>query len=175
MPVSLEDLDPQDRGALNLGRLVAQMLTDPQLGPQTKRLLKTKQPTLSFPELENEDQLKKVREDSEARVKKLEDEILKNRAIAALQAEDKKIEEAGLEPKAIRKFMDEQGITNVDVVIELFQSRQQLAEPSTPQFQPLEVPNIKEMWENPVQWREREAHKVLSEIRGTRPSIRQVG
>lgn len=173
--MGLEDLSEEDKRRLNLAKLVEEMLVDPTLATQTKRLLKQKRPTLNFPELDQAEALAKVKEEADARVQAIRDEIRTNEAKKALQAESTKIEEAGLDVKAVREYMEKQGITNVDVVIELFQSRAALAEPSTPQFQPIKVPNLKEMWENPVAWREKEGMAVLSELRGRKPTIRQAG
>jgi hypothetical protein len=172
--MGLEDLSAEDRARINLGKLVHEMMNDPNLAEQTKRLLKQKKPELNFPELDQAEALRKVQEESEKRVQALKDEIRTNQAKAALQAEESKIEEAGLEVKAVREFMEKRGITDIDVVIELFQSRAALAEPSTPQFQPLKVPNLKEMWENPVAWREKEGYAIQQELRGRKP-IRQTG
>ncbi len=52
------------------------------------------------------------------------------------------------------------------MAIEVLQSRAQLAEPSSADIKPFEMPNVKEMWDDPVKWREQEAAKVLKEIRG---------
>lgn len=173
--MSLEDLSPEDRARINLGKLVHEMMNDPALGEKTKRLLKQKKPDLHFPELEQAEALAKVKEEADAKLQAMRDEILKNRAKTALEAEDAKIQEAGLDVKAVREFMEKKGITDTDTVIELFQSRAALAEPSTPQFQPVKVPNLKEMWDNPVQWREKEGMAVLSELRGRKPNVRQAG
>lgn len=181
MPASLEDLPPEAQAQLNLGKLVHTMLKDPKLSTSTKRLLKQKNPDLVFPELEVEDAVAKVREETSEQLKTLQDALDKQNATKALEAEDAKITEAGLDPKVVREFMTKNGIVNVDVVIELFQSRDALAEPSTDSIGPFRFKDaspedLAAMWKNPVAWREKKAYEILGEMRAKqRPQVRRVG
>jgi hypothetical protein len=171
--MSLENLTETEKRTLNLGNLVAQMLSDPKLSKDTKRLLKAKNPELQFPELEQEEAIEKIRADAAADTQKLRDELARRDAVSALQAEETKITEAGLDPKAVREFMQKKGITDVDVVIELFESRAQLAEPSSDiagqpwRSQDVTQDELKAMWADPVKWREEMGYKVQKELRGT--------
>jgi hypothetical protein len=179
MPVSLEDMTPDERAQFNLGKLVGTMLKDPKMSPQQKRLLKMANPALSFPELEVEDAVAAVKADTSKQIQDLQDQLNVGKARIALEAEDNKISEAGLDPKQVREFMEKNGIVNVDVVIELFESRRTLAEPSSDTISPFRYKDaspedLKKMWANPVKWREEKAYEVLAEIRGKKP-IRQVG
>ena len=178
MPVSLEDMTPDERAQFNLGKLVGTMLKDPKLSPMQKRLLKQANPNLSFPELEVEDAVAAVRKETGERITAMQDEINIGKAKIALQAEDDKITEAGLDAKQVREFMEKNSIVNVDVVIELFESRRTLAEPSSDSIGPFRFKDaspedLKKMWANPVKWREEKAYEVLGELRGRKP-VRQV-
>ncbi len=179
MPVSLEDLSADERATFNLGKLVHTMLQDKELASSTKRLLKKKNPALTFPELDTEDAVAAVREETSKQVKDLEDLLKKREAVDALKNEEARITEAGLDPKAVREFMDKKGITDVEVVIELFESRQALAEPTVNGIEPFRYADaspeeLKKMWADPVKWREEKSYEVLRELRGRKP-IRQAG
>jgi len=92
-----------------------------------------------------------------------------NPNVVALKEEDAKITAVGLDPKVVRKFMTDEGINNVDIVIELFESRQALAEPSTSQVGPFRLEGVtqddlKSMWKDPVKWREEKAYEVINEV-----------
>jgi hypothetical protein len=174
--MSLEDLSAQDRQKLNLGTLVATMIRDPNLSRDTKKLLKKADPTLSFPELDTEDQLEQIRKQSKEESESLRAELARRDAREALQEEATKITEAGLDPAVVRKYMAENGIINVDIVIELFQARQQLAEPSSEgMVGPLRDPNVSkdevaQMWKvGPSAWRQQKAAEIINkEFRGPR-------
>jgi hypothetical protein len=167
----LEELSLEERQKFNLGALVATMLSDPVLGKQTKRLLKTKSPDLSFPELDAEDAILKGQEKSQAQIDELKTLLRTREARDALASEDAKITAVGLDPKVVRKFMTDEGINNVDIVIELFESRQALAEPTTSsvgpfRFEGVTQDDLKNMWKDPVKWREEKAYEVINELRG---------
>lgn len=169
----LEDLSPDERAKFNLGNLVSTMLTDPKLAKQTKKLLKEKNPELHFPELEVEEAIAATEKKSQAQIDELTAALRKKEAKEALAAEEKLITDAGLDPKAVREFMTKEGITNVDFVIELFQSRDALAEPTTSSVGPfrwegVSQDDLKNMWKDPVKWREEKAYEVINELRGKR-------
>jgi hypothetical protein len=173
--MSLENLTEAERRMLNLGNIMAEVLGDPKLSREAKRILKAKKPELQFPELEQEDALEKVRLENKAETEKLQAELTRRDAIAALAKETEKIEEAGLDPKAVREFMEKKGITDVDVVIELFQSRVQLAEPSSDvggggpfHLKDVTKEDLAKMWNNPSAWRQEKGLAIQKEMRGQR-------
>jgi hypothetical protein len=166
----LEDLTPEQRQELNLGRLTKQLLANPETAETVQRLLPKADPKLRFPEVEIKDNLAKVREETNDRVKALEEELRKSKAEARLEKLHGRVREAGLELKPVVELMEKHGLApteeNYDMAIEVLRSRTQVAEPTSSGIQPLEMPNIKEMWADPVKWRENEAAKVLKEMRG---------
>lgn len=166
----LEDLSSDERAKFNLGTLVAQLMSDPKTSIQTKKLLKQGRPELSFPELDAEEAANKVRTETQTQMDELKTALRNRDARDALAEEDKKILAVGLDPKVVRKFMTDEGINNVDIVIELFESRQALAEPSTSQvgpfrFEGVTQDDLKNMWKDPVAWREQKAYEVINELR----------
>ena len=49
-------------------------------------------------------------------------------------------------------------------MMEVLNSRAQLAESTPEVIQPLVKPDIQEMWKDHVAWREKEGYKVLNEV-----------
>jgi hypothetical protein len=173
--MSLENLTETERRALNLGNLAAALLADPKTSKEAKRLLKAKNPELQFPELDTEDALEKVRQEGAEREASLRAELARRDAVQALREEEDRIREAGFDPKVIREFMTKEGITNLEHVLEFFSQKLQLAEPSADmagvgphRFQDVTQEDLKNMWSNPVAWREQRAGEVIKELRGGR-------
>lgn len=172
---SLEDLpESEKRKLLNLGNMVAGMINNPKLSKDTKKLLKAADPNLQFPELDTDERIEKIREEGKQTAEELRQQLAQRDAREALQAEETKITEAGLDPKAVRAYMSEKGILDVEVVIELFQARQQLAEPSadqlngTARFSDVPEKELNAMWANPSAYRQQKAEEILRESRGGR-------
>lgn len=168
MSESLENLTPEQRQELNLGRLARQLLTDPETREQTAKLLQKTDKTLRFPDVEAKDEARKAAEKQQERIAELEKRILDTEARNKLTQYHNKIREAGLDVKAVSELMDKHGLAptdeNYDFIIEHIQSKAQLAEPTTEQIQPFRVPDVKEMWNDPVRWREEQGYKVLNEL-----------
>ncbi len=116
------------------------------------------------------DSVAKVREETSERVKELEARLQKSEAERRLEKLHGKVRDAGLELKPVVELMEKHGLAPTDdnytMAIEVLQSRAQLAEPSSADIKPFEMPSVKEMWDDPVNWRANEAAKVLKEIRG---------
>lgn len=178
--MSLDSLTPEERQEFERAKARATLLTDliddsdPETSMAAKRLLKHKKPELRFPEIETADAVAAATKEMQAKNDELRQEILRNRAEAALQTEDEEIRKAQLDPVEVRKFMQEHGTTNLGLAIEVLQSRQALAAPTPSGFEPVKIPDLKEMWEDPTQYRMNEGYKVQAELRGqNRPIVRQ--
>lgn len=170
MAASLEDLTPEQRQDLNLGKLTKQLLQNPETAEHAQRLLMKGDPKLRFPEVTLKDSLGKVREETAEEIKDLRAKLQAQEAERRLEKLHAKVSSAGLELKPVVELMEKHGLAptegNYDMAIEVLQSRAALAEPTTAELTPLQVPNIKEMWADPVKWRETEAVKVMKELRG---------
>lgn len=165
---SLENLSQEQRAELNIGRLTRQLLTDPDTREATAKLLQKKDSTLQFPDIAAKDEVRKEREKSQEQIEELRKRLLEREARDALAKHHARIKDAGLDVKMVEELMQKHGIPPTDdgygLIMELVQSRAQLAEPTTEQIQPFRIPDIKEMWSDPVKWRETEGYKVLNEL-----------
>ena len=169
---SLENLTQEQRAELNIGRLTRQLLTDPETREATAKLLQKKDSSLQFPDVAAKEEMRRTEEKSAAKVAELEKRLLEREARESLSRQHKRIEDAGLDVKMVTELMEKHGIPPTEdgygLVIELVQGRQHLAEPTPEQFAPMKIPNLKEMWNDPVKWREAEGYKVLNELIASR-------
>jgi hypothetical protein len=172
MADSLENLTPDQRAELNLGRLTRKLLTDPDSREQAAKLLQRADSSLQFPDIAAKEEARKIEAKSAEKISELEKRLLERDAREALAKQHDKIRAAGLDVKLVNELMEKHGIppteAGYDIVIELIQSRAQLAEPTSEQLTPFKAPDIKEMWNDPVKWREAEGYKVLNELMAAR-------
>jgi hypothetical protein len=165
---SLENLTAEQRAELNIGRLTRQLLTDPETREQAAKLLQKADKTLQFPDVAAKDEARKIREASDEKISALEQRLKERDAREALTKQHDRVREAGLDVKMVTELMEKHGIPptedGYDLVMELVHQRAQLAEPTPEQFAPLQRPDIKEMWNDPIKWREAEGYKILNEI-----------
>jgi hypothetical protein len=172
MADSLEHLTPEQRQELNIGKLTRQLLTNPETREQAAKLLQKADTTLQFPDIAAKDEARKLKEEAQERIDALELRLKERDAREALSKQHQRVKDAGLDVKMVTELMEKHGIApteeGYDLVMELVQSRAQLAEPTTEQLQPFRIPDIKEMWNDPVKWREQEGYKVLNELMAAR-------
>lgn len=168
MTESLENLTSEQRAELNIGKLTRQLLTNPDTREQAAKLLQKADSTLQFPDIAAKDEARKIKDAAEDRIKELEKRILERDAREALSKQHQRIRDAGLDVKMVTELMEKHGIAPTDdgygLIMELVQKRAQLAEPTTEMIQPMARPDIKEMWNDPVKWREEQGYKVLNEL-----------
>jgi hypothetical protein len=165
---SLENLTPEQRAELNLGKLARQLLTNPETREGAAKLLKKADANLHFPDIEAKDELRKVTEKADEKISALEQKLREHDAKAKLEKQHQKIRDAGLDVKAVVEVMEKIGIPSTeegyDHVISYIQAQAQIAEPTPETFQPYRIPDLKEMWNDPVKWREEQGYKVLNEM-----------
>lgn len=172
MADSLENLTAEQRAELNLGKLTRKLLTDPDSREQAAKLLQKADNTLQFPDIAARDEARKLQDKAQEKVDALEKKLLERDARDALAKQHQRIRDAGLDVKMVTELMEKHGVPPTEegysLIMELVQSRSQLAEPTSEQLQPFRAPDIKEMWNDPVKWREGEAYKVLNELMAQR-------
>lgn len=168
MADSLENLTPDQRAELNIGRLAKQLLMDPKYRESTAKLLQEKDPTLRFPDVDAKEEARKAAEKQNEQIADLKKALMERDAKDKLREYHKKIRDAGLDVKLVTEMMDKHGLAptdeNYDFIIEHIQAKASVAEPTSEGIQPFRIPNIKEMWNDPVKWREEQGTKVLQEL-----------
>jgi hypothetical protein len=172
MADSLENLTADQRAELNIGKLARQLLTNPETRESAAKLLQKADPNLQFPDIAAREEARKIKDEATAKVGELERKLLERDAREMLAKQHARITEAGLDVKAVNELMEKHGIPPTEdgysIVMELLQSRASVAESTTELVQPMVKPDIKEMWQDPIAWREKEGYKVLNELMAQR-------
>ena len=167
--MSLEDLSPEQKQALALGDLAKKLVANPETGAQMKRLLMKGDPKIRFPEVELEDTIAKAQEKTSERVKELEAKLAQQEAERRQEKLHSKVKEAGLELEPVLKLMEKHGLAstpeNYDLAIKVLRQDAQVAEPTTSALAPLEMPDTKEMWADPIGWRLKKGAEIQREFR----------
>jgi hypothetical protein len=165
---SLENLTAEQRQELAIGKLGKKLLLDPETREAAATLLKKADSTLQFPDIDAKNESRKVKEDAQKRIDELEGRLRERDAREALAKQHARIEEAGLDVKMVNELMEKHGVPSTEdgynLIMELIQSRAQIAESTPEVIQPMVKPDIKEMWRDPVAWRAKEGYNVLNEL-----------
>jgi len=124
----IEDLSPADAQAHALGKL---LLSNPEVANQAKRLAKKANPALQLPEIDLEDALVRERNDSIAREKKIEDQLMAERVERRRAERNTDIVKAGFTVEEIEKIIVDEKCS-YDTAMKLAAALRQTAEPSAP-------------------------------------------
>jgi len=165
MPPTFEDMTEEQRA--NLGRAAYKLFHNPEVSARAKRLLTEADPTIRFPEI---DQEKLIGEQLSARDKKIEE--LEQRQIeqAANARREKSHAEArarGLDPAAVEDAIVKRKIGDWDTAMEFVElsTRMAASTPASSDRSPsMDMPDNKDLWKNPRQWANREAHDEIDKI-----------
>jgi hypothetical protein len=122
----IEDLSPEQQKALQLGSM---LLSNPEVSNKAKRLAREVQPNLRLPEIDLEDQIAKLREETGAALEQRDKELMEERVKVRRAEQDAKIREAGFEPAEIEKLIIEERFGSYDAALKFAELRRQAAEP----------------------------------------------
>lgn len=134
--MSLEDLSPEQARAYNLGKL---LLETPEVRRETLRLAKKANPKLNIPEVELEERLDQERTEAISREQKLETQLMEERVARRKSERDAQIIAAGFKVEDIEAIIVREKCT-YETAIKLAGMERQLAEPSSPDLQPVNAP-----------------------------------
>lgn len=163
--MSLEDLTPAQRAHLALG---ASLMGNPETADDARRLLRKADPKFRAPDLEIQDRLDKEREERKAENKALEEKLDQDKRDRWYAEQQKKVAAAGLDMTALEKTMTERKIADYDTAIEFMQSKQSVAAPTFDSVAPMQMPDSKELWQDPKKTASKIAHEMISEFRAKR-------
>jgi hypothetical protein len=165
---SLENLSAEERAQLTIGRLTATLLKNPETRDATAKLLRSADKSLQFPDVDSREELTKVQQKSKEAIDALENRLRERDAKDQLAKYHEMIKSAGFDVAKVNELMEKIGIPSTEAgykhVIDHLNAQAQVAEPSADQIQPFRMPDTKEMWNDPVKWRENEGYKVLNEL-----------
>jgi hypothetical protein len=163
--MSLEDLSPQDRAALNAGRA---LFANPEISKEAKRLLMKADPKAQFAEIVLEDALEKERKERLEMQTKFDNTIREGQIKHARERKHDELIAKGYDPIAIEKVMTDNKIADYDAAIRYHEATSQPAAPTPGGLSPMAMPDGKELWKNPIKWGRDEAFKAINELKAGR-------
>lgn len=147
---------------LQLGQL---LMSDPSTSKEARRLAKKLKPELRFADLDLEDQLRTQQEANDKRWADEQERQRKEKFERDRATAHARLRERNLDPTAVEKLMTEMGIANYDAAAEILESRAALAEPSPDNVTPMDLPDNKDLWKDPVGWARKQAFEAISEVK----------
>jgi len=162
---SFEEMSDEQRASL--GRAAFKLFHNPEVSARAKRLLTEADPTIRFPEL---DQEKVISEQLSERDKKIADLETRQIQEAAERRREKSHAEArarGLDPAAVEDAIVKRKIGDWDTAMEFVEMSTKLAASTPASFDrpnSMEMPDNKELWKNPAQWARGQAHDEIDKI-----------
>ena len=162
---SFEDMSDEQRA--NLGRAAFKLFHNAEVSPRAKRLLMEADPTIRFPEI---DQEKVIGDQLSARDKKIEE--LEQRQIeqAAQARREKSHAEArarGLDPAAVEDAIVKRKIGDWDTAMEFVEMSNRMAAATPASFDrpsSMNMPDNKDLWKDPRKWAQQQAHAEIDNI-----------
>lgn len=155
--------------ALGKAKLMDAMYDNPKLRGQFLRLIKEQEPNARIPEIEAETTVLAAIKPHMEEIGKAKLEIETERAnIKAERAAEKAKKELALsdeEFEEVKKHAAEKQIGDLVAAAEHWQMTKEVAEPRSMPDTTIQLPNIKGLWENPMQFARDEARKVQHEFK----------
>ena len=171
--MSLEDLSPDARD--ELAALARQLAENPATRKSFLRLTKIAKPDIPIPELEIEDSVGRVTQQSNARVEQLEAKIRQKEALEELERRRQALVKKGKvtdesEIEQVEKIMLERGITNHETAADYHRWMKESAAPTsmgyTRNVMDTTARNtLSSFWKNPQTAARDEASKAMMELR----------
>jgi hypothetical protein len=125
----VDELNSAQQQALRLGEA---LLAHPEVRGDVQRLYKKVKPDAVIPELVLEERIEKVREDSDKKLEKFEQQLMEERVARRKAERDAMISKAGFTVEEIEKIMVDRKCT-VETAIHIAGLERQTAEPSSPE------------------------------------------
>lgn len=168
---SFEELTDEQRAALS--RVGYQLIHNPEVSRDAKRLLMKANPKVKFPEIENEERTNAALKERDEKLQALEQKLLEKEMQDRVEAKRQQCRERGLDPAEVENLIVERGKQNrlidFESAMELVEAQKQIAA-ATPSSQgpQRELSSIKELWENPGKWAREQTHAAIDELKKRR-------
>jgi hypothetical protein len=177
MPEERVTHDAATLEALEKAKILDELHDNAETRPLLFQGIKTIRPQARIPEVES---AKAVLQAIEPHMKTLGETkaaLDQERAEAAAErARDKAQKTLGLDDEtfaAVTKLAEEKRIGDLETAAEHYRMTQQVAEPRTGPDTTFHAPNMKGLWENPIQWSRDEARRALHELDLAKRSARR--
>lgn len=165
---SLEDLNDDQKAALM--RAGYQLLHNPDVSKDAKRLLKKANPKLVFPELDAEDRINAELKTRDEKIAELEKAQLERDMQARIEEKRRMCRERGLDPADVEALIVERGkagrMIDWESAAELMELQKQSA-PATPAGDTSPATPMmseKDLWNDPAKWAREQSRAAIDEI-----------
>lgn len=168
---SLEGYTPEQQA--QLARTMAALLNNPDVARDTKRLIKKVDSSVSFADIELQDQFEKLRAEQLEKDKEREEQDRIRRANAEYEKTKERVTSRGFKVEDVEKLMKEKGIASYDTAMEFLDNQSKLAPPTPDSLgRSMELPaNAKDINRDPKNWARNEAHAAIDQLRMRRSSL----
>jgi hypothetical protein len=162
---TFEEMTDEQRSAL--GRAAHKLFHNSEISPRAKRLLMEADPTVRFPEI---DQEKAISDQLAARDKKIEeltDRQIQQEAQARREKSHADARARGLDPAAVEDAIVKRKIGDWDTAMEFVEMSTRLAAATPASFESapsMDLPDHKDLWKDPRKFALREAHAEIDNI-----------
>lgn len=139
-----DSLENQDQDTLvSLGKLMESLSQDPKTRGQLQRLIKTKNPSLIIPELDNQDAIANAVKPVQTELEALRKQLAEKSGEESIRAKRAALKEQGYSEEdvtSIEKLMVEKQIPSHDTAAEHFRMQQKLAVPAPSSVRTMQMP-----------------------------------
>ena len=167
---SLEGLSPVQVQQLAKGMSALLNHKDPEIRRGVQRSLKSVDPNLNFPELEQADAIISAVKEVQKTAEELRQEQRERDFRAETERQHAAIRARGYKVEDVQKFMTERGIVKFDTALEVMDMRNSLAAPTPEalaQHGDYSMPeDQKNIFANPAKWARQKAHAIIDELKG---------
>lgn len=163
---SLEDMTPeQQEQAVKLFSFVN---GNPDVAKMIRKEAKKRNPNMQAPDLEVEEQMEALREETRKKLQDAEDERLAEIKTRQRERAHQMIRDAGFDPESIEKIMVDESIGNYETAIKYARAQAQLA-PATPEMaSPFAMPDTKDLYTDRNKWARNAAFEAINELKQKR-------
>lgn len=144
-------------------QLLDSLYNDPQYRKPLLEMIHSRHPDVRIPEIVARQEIHEATKPLTDHIEKLEGRLLE-RDLRDQEREIRSRHRIGNDEewKSVQEFASAKGIANLDTAAEMHRLTSRAVEPRYAPT-PIQLPNMKELWKNPVQYARDEAYKVLNE------------
>lgn len=162
---SFEELSEEQRASL--GRAAHKLFHNNEVSARAKRLLMEADPSITFPEIVQEKVIGDQLAERDKKIDALEQRQIEQAATARREKSHADARARGLDPAAVEDAIVKRRIGDWDTAMEFVEMSTRLAASTPASFDArpsMELPNTKDLWENPAKFAREQAHAEIDNI-----------
>jgi hypothetical protein len=162
---SFEEMSDEQRA--NLGRAAFKLFHNPEVSARAKRLLTEADPTIRFPEIDQEKIIGDQLSERDKRIAELEQRQIQQAAEARREKSHAEARARGLDPAAVEDAIVKRKIGDWDTAMEFVEMSTRMAAATPASFDrpsSMDMPDNKDLWKDPTKWARGQAHDEIDRI-----------